>query len=128
MKKRLRVLVAEDDSLTRDLVRARLNGAGYITHTARCGRETLSQALAVRPHLLLLDIGLPTLNGFQVLEALQADFSELRVPTIMLTARRSAQDVSNALRLGAVDYLVKQEIYARLFPRVARALRLHSLQ
>ncbi len=124
MSMRARVLIAEDDGMTRDLVRARLNGAGYDTYTARCGREAISQAVAIRPQLMLLDIGLPEVDGFQVLEALQPDLSHLSVRTIMLTARRSPDDVAKALQLGAVDYLVKDGIPTNLLPRVARALRL----
>jgi DNA-binding response OmpR family regulator len=124
MPLRPRILIAEDDSLMRDAIRVRLNTAGYETHTARSGREAIDRAIVVKPHALLLDINLPEIDGFGVLEAFRTDLPELVIPTIMLTARRSGDDVQKAIGLGAVDYLTKDAIKDSLLPRLARALRL----
>lgn len=124
MSIRPRILIAEDDSLMRDVIRARLNGSGYETHTARTGREAIDRTIVVRPHALLLDINLPEIDGFGVLEAFREDLPALTIPTIMLTARRSSDDVQRAIALGAVDYLSKDVIKTQLLPRLARALRL----
>ncbi|CAN5350994.1 hypothetical protein BH09PSE1_BH09PSE1_25170 [soil metagenome] len=124
MPYRPRILIAEDDSLMRDVIRTRLDGSGYETHTARTGREAIDRTIVVRPHALLLDINLPEIDGFGVLEAFRKDLPELTIPTIMLTSRRSSDDVQRAVGLGAVDYLTKDAIKSQLLPRLARALRL----
>lgn len=123
MSLRPRILIAEDDSLMRELIRARLSGAGYDTHTARSGREAIDRTIVIKPHALLLDINLPDLDGFDVLEAFHNDLSDIAVPTIMLTGRRSVEDVRRAVSLGAVDYLTKDVIESQLLPRLARVLR-----
>lgn len=123
MPLRHRILIAEDDSLMRDLIRMRLANAGYDTHTARSGREALDRAIVIRPQALLLDINLPEIDGFGVLEALHSDLSDIALPTIMLTARRSTEDVQRAVSLGAADYLTKDSLDAQLLPRLARVLR-----
>jgi DNA-binding response OmpR family regulator len=123
MSLRPRILIAEDDSLMRDLIRARLNGAGYDTHTARTGREAIDRTIVVRPHALLLDINLPDVDGFGVLEAFRNDLPDIVIPTLMLTSRRSSDDVRRAISLGASDYLTKDAIESQLLPRLARTLR-----
>ncbi|CAN5447385.1 hypothetical protein BH10PSE1_BH10PSE1_27090 [soil metagenome] len=123
MPLRHRILIAEDDSLMRDLIRMRLANAGYDTHTARSGREAIDRTIVIKPHALLLDINLPDVDGFGVLEAFHSDLSDIAVPTLMLTARRSTEDVRRAVALGAVDYLTKDAVDSQLLPRLARVLR-----
>ena len=128
MNRPTRILIAEDDALVRDMVRARLNGAGYDTYTGRTGSEAIERVIQLRPHALLLDINLPDLDGFGVLEVLQTDLSDVSLPTIMLTARRSSEDVRRAIALGAADYLTKDVIAQQLLARLARSLRMVSRQ
>lgn len=123
MTGRRRILIAEDDSLIRELVRSRLFAAGYDAHTARSGREAIERMFVVRPHAILLDINLPDLDGFAVLEALRDDLQEVAAPVLMLTARRSPEDVKRAVALGARDYLTKDRIESTLLPRLSRMLR-----
>ena len=111
----LRVLIAEDDPRLRAMVRRGLGYAGFEVLEAADGQEALARALSAQPDLVVLDVGMPKLDGLAVCRALRATSS---VPILMLTARGEVSDRVNGLRDGADDYLVKpfafQELVARL--------------
>ena len=123
MSPRARILVAEDDYNVRDLIRTRLDLAGLDVHLARTGVEALDRAHALRPDAIILDINMPELDGFGVLEALPARADGRRIPVLVLTARHSTDDVRRAVRLGAKDYLTKPFSENQLLARVTRLLR-----
>ena len=118
-----RILIAEDDSGIRDLIRTRLNAVGYDTHTAKNGVEALLRIGELKPDALVLDINMPEMDGFGVLEVLKDSPIETRLPVLVLTARHAADDVRRAVGLGAKDYLTKPFNEAQLLARVARLLR-----
>ncbi len=111
----LRVLIAEDDQRLRAMVRRGLGYAGFEVLEAADGQDALNQALNLLPDLVVLDVGMPKLDGLAVCRALRASSA---VPILMLTARGEISDRINGLREGADDYLVKpfafQELVARL--------------
>jgi DNA-binding response OmpR family regulator len=121
MLRRLQILVAEDDHSIRALIRTRLTSAGFDVHTVRNGAEALERILSVKPSAMVLDINMPVLDGFSVLEALKA--RGCRFPVMVLTARHAGEDVRRAVSLGAKDYLTKPFTEAQLQARVARLLR-----
>ena len=118
-----RILVAEDDSGVRDLIRTRLNAAGFDTHTAKNGVEALMRIGELKPDALVLDINMPEMDGFGVLAVLKDNPVQSRLPVLVLTARHAAEDVRRAVGLGAKDYLTKPFNDAQLLARVARLLR-----
>ena len=118
-----RILVAEDDAMVREAVSMRLSTAGYDVHTARSGKEALERIVSVKPDALVLDINMPGLDGFEVLEALKAGMPDLALPTLVLTSRQTGDDVRRALELGARDYLVKSSLGDQLLTRVARLMK-----
>jgi len=118
-----RVLVAEDDALVRDGLRARLSAAGYEVHTARSGTEALQRIVEIRPAVLVLDINMPEMDGFGVLEALRTYHPDVELKVLVLTARQTAEDVQRAMALGAHDYIVKSQVKVSLLNRVERLLR-----
>lgn len=121
MQAKPRILVAEDDAGIRDIIRTRLEMAGYDTHTARTGVEALRRIRELHPQGLLLDINMPEMDGFGVLSALK---TVPRAPAVlMLTARHAPDDVRRAVQLGAKDYLTKPFNEIQLLARVARLLR-----
>ena len=124
MPGRKKILVAEDDSLVRELVRMRLAAAGYDAHTARTGKEVLQRMIVLRPDALVLDINMPDMDGFEVLETIRAEIPDLRTPTLIMTARRSPDDVQRAVALGARDYVTKDSLETKLLPRLSRMLRM----
>lgn len=119
----LRILIAEDDAGIRDLVRTRLRIAGFDTHTAKNGLQAVERALQLRPAAMILDINMPGLDGFGVLSAIQDQAPDLHLPTLVLTARHSSDDVRMAIALGARDYLTKPFTEAQLLARVTRLMR-----
>jgi DNA-binding response OmpR family regulator len=123
MSRSRRVLVAEDDAGARELVRTRLTAAGYDAHTAHNGVEALERARALRPAGIVLDINMPGMDGFAVLEAIRADANLKHTRVLVLTARHAAEDVKRAMGLGAKDFLTKPFNEQQLLARVARLLR-----
>jgi DNA-binding response OmpR family regulator len=113
----LRVLVVEDHAPLREQVVALLTRAGHIADEAADGRLALLMALENPPDVLLLDVGLPGLDGMRLCERLRAE-SPRHVPVLMLTARDSLPDKLQGFNAGADDYLVKpfagEELLARI--------------
>lgn len=118
-----RVLVVEDDAPIRQLIRTRLRLADYDVHIARNGKEALRRIHELRPDAMVLDINMPELDGFGVLQAMREDRSSPRPATMVLTARDAEEDVRRALMLGAKDYLTKPFNETQLLARVSRLLR-----
>ncbi len=114
-----RILVAEDDPDLRSLLRHALEADGHAVVTAADGREALDLYRADAPDLLLLDVMMPRLSGFEVLRELRGS-GELRPesPILVLTARSSEGDVLTGFELGAADYLTKPFILGELRARV----------
>src|ERR1700733_14125471 len=99
-----RVLVVEDDVDIADVLRRSLRNVGYEVKTSADGVEALDIAAGFVPDLVVLDLGLPRLDGVEVCRRLRADGD---VPILMLTARAEADDRVAGLDSGADDYLVK---------------------
>ncbi|MFP4057249.1 MAG: response regulator [Candidatus Brocadiia bacterium] len=124
-----RILVIDDDLGILNLLETILANEGFRVITADCGREGLAALEAENPHLILLDVQMPGLNGFEVLTRIR----ELRrdVPVIMVTAYGSEDVAADALRLGADDYMAKPLRVNNLTFRIQRNLekaRLRSAQ
>jgi DNA-binding response OmpR family regulator len=116
-----RILIVEDEERIASFVAKGLRAQGHLTRTVADGREGLDHALSGAHDLMVLDIGLPTMDGFTVLEHLRAQGS--RMPVIVLTARDSVGDTVSALEGGADDYMPKPFRFAELVARVRLRLR-----
>jgi CheY-like chemotaxis protein len=88
MTRTVKILVAEDDTGARDLIRTHLASAGYHAYTARDGVDALQRTRELRPEGLVLDINMPRTDGFQVLAAIRADPNLARTRVLVLTARQ----------------------------------------
>jgi DNA-binding response OmpR family regulator len=121
-RKRPVILIADDDEDILELVRLRLSRSGYDTVIARTGAEALEAARQRKPDLALLDVSMPTMNGYEVTAALKADPSTKDIPVILLTARAQTADVANGFEAGADDYITKPFSPQALQIRVAAAL------
>jgi DNA-binding response OmpR family regulator len=109
-KARQHVLLVEDEPLLIDLYEERFAEEPFELSTAETGEDALRLARAGKVDLILLDILLPGINGFEVLRQLKADMETRDIPVIVLTnlgSEQSDKDKQLALSLGAVDYLVK---------------------
>ncbi len=122
MNARIRILLIEDNKNTCSYISALLDKNGYTTTTALTGREGLSLAAFLCPNLILLDLGLPDMDGFQVLEQLRG---WSHVPILIVSACNEEQEKVAALDLGADDYITKPFYPNELTARIRTALR-HS--
>ena len=120
-----RILAVDDDRAVLDLVCTRLTLAGYDVFAARDGRDALARRAYLRPAAMVLDLSMPNLDGFGVLERM-GKAGTARTPTLVLTARHSGADVKRAIELGARDYLSKPFEDRQLLGRVTRLLRRRS--
>jgi DNA-binding response OmpR family regulator len=115
------VLVVEDDASIMLGLRINLEAEGYVVLCAEDGERGLELARSERPDLVLLDVMLPKLNGFQVLQTLRRE--GMAVPIIVVSARTGEMDKVTGLELGAEDYVAKPFSLAELLARVRGALR-----
>lgn len=115
-----RVLVVEDDEDIADVLRRSLRNEGYEVRTSADGVEALDVAAGFFPDLVVLDLGLPRLDGVEVCRRLRADSD---VPILMLTARAETEDRVGGLDSGADDYLVKPFERRELLARIRALLR-----
>ncbi|OFW00316.1 MAG: hypothetical protein A3I61_00015 [Acidobacteria bacterium RIFCSPLOWO2_02_FULL_68_18] len=102
-----RVLIVDDDRMIRMLVGLLLQRGGYQVLEARNGREGIDMAVAHRPDLLITDLLMPEVDGYETLSALRADEACARMPVIVLTADSGPEVERTVLSLGADDYLIK---------------------
>ncbi|MDZ8172085.1 response regulator transcription factor [Microbacterium xanthum] len=118
------ILIIEDEARIASFVRRGLEAAGYATAVVEDGADGLSRALDDDVALVLLDVGLPTMDGFEVLRRLRGHGST--VPVIMLTARSSTRDTVDGLDAGANDYVAKPFTFDELLARIRSRLREHA--
>jgi DNA-binding response OmpR family regulator len=116
----MKVLVADDDADLRDLIAFTLSQAGYLVIKAADGPSAVQHFEQESPDLVVLDINMPGMSGFQVCEAIRA---RSRVPVMMLTVRGEEEDLVRALGLGADDYLNKPFSPRTLLARIKALLR-----
>lgn len=114
-----KVLVVDDDASIRELLSVRLGVLGYQVVTARDGGAALDRISEFKPDAVILDLAMPRLDGFGVLERLGRD-KLASLPVLVMSANTSAFDVKRAIRLGAKDYLAKPFGEAQLLRRVSR--------
>ena len=105
-----RILLAEDDRFLRKAAEARLRQHGFTVFTAVDGEEALRLARAEKPDLLLLDLIMPKVQGFEVLKALKQDPATAAIPVIVLSNLGQERDVQQAMELGALAYFVKAHL------------------
>jgi len=117
-----RILVVDDDDGIRDLTRLALASAGYAVETARNGREALALADDDRFDLVLLDINLSELDGYETLRLLKLDAARAYLPVIMFSVKSEFRHRIQGLQEGAVDYVTKPFDVDELIARVRRVL------
>ncbi len=123
-----RILVIDDDRHSRNLLRHGLELEDFEVDTASDGRDAIIRVNEQKYDLALLDLMMPEMNGFEVLEIIRASHSLTAFPVIMVTAMDTNEDVVHALRLGANDYVTKPVNYQILLARIQTLLRVSRLE
>lgn len=118
-----KILVVDDEKNIRLVVGKSLEKAGFEVYYAVDGVQAVEKANDINPDLVLLDLRLPKLNGFLVLEALKSDTTTEDIPVIILSALSEEDDVQKAISLGAEDFLVKPISQSDLLSAVEANIR-----
>jgi len=102
-----KILVIEDDKFLRELITRKLSDDGFVTVEARDGEEGIKKVKEEKPDLVLLDLILPSIDGFEVLSQIKKDENLKSIPIIILSNLGQKEEVEKGLKMGAVDYLIK---------------------
>ncbi|MGC8763397.1 MAG: response regulator [Acidobacteriota bacterium] len=116
------VLVIDDNPDLLDIVDAILSEAGYVVAKALSGEDGLQVARTLKPRLILLDLNMPKMDGWEVLKLLKNDPATREIPVAIFSVRTDLKDKIFGLQRGAVDYISKPFQYDRLAERVQRIL------
>ncbi len=116
------ILVVEDEPAIAENLHALLTARGHAVTWVPDGSEAVAQARKLRPHLVLLDVMLPKLGGFDVCKLLKTDETTKKIKVVMITALGRMGDVETAFANGADDYIIKPFDSERLFKKVDKVL------
>ena len=105
-----KILLVEDDNNLREIYEARLQAEGYDIVSARDGEEALTIAMKERPDLIISDVMMPKISGFDMLDIIRSTEETKNAKVIMMTALSQAEDKERATKLGADRYLVKSQV------------------
>jgi two-component system cell cycle response regulator DivK len=117
-----KILLIEDNKMNRDMLSSRLEKKGYSVITAIDGSQGHSMAILESPELILMDIGLPDMDGWEVTRRLKANESTRNIPIIALTAHALVTDRAKAFEAGCDDYDTKPVEFARLHEKIESLL------
>jgi two-component system, cell cycle response regulator DivK len=117
-----KILLVEDDALNREMIQRRLAWEGHEIITAKDGAEAIATAQLERPDLILMDLGLPIVNGWQAVQRIKANPSTQVIPIIALTAYALAEDRDKSLAIGCDDYESKPIDFTRLQAKIQALL------
>ncbi len=117
-----KVLIVEDDQLIFSILSRELSDAGFEVSNAFDGEQAIAVTREKHPDLVLLDILLPRMNGFEVLAALKADTELSPIPVVILSNLGQPEDIQKGRELGAIDYMVKVEFEPKQIVTKVRAL------
>ena len=121
-----RILVVDDEGQIRKLLQTTLQRHGYVVSTANDGYEALRAVRKEHPHLVITDVAMPNLNGLELTRRLRAESATARLPIIMLSARKQADDILAGYAQGADEYIAKPVELAVLAAKVELLLRRSS--
>ena len=122
-----KILIADDNQANRELLEAYLAGVDCDTQVAVDGQDTLDKVKSFKPDLILLDIMMPKLSGFEVCKKLKQDAASRRIMVLMVTALNELGDIERAVAAGTDDFLSKPVNKVELLKRVDNMLRLKDV-
>ncbi|MFH1232418.1 MAG: response regulator, partial [Patescibacteria group bacterium] len=107
LEQKVKILLIEDDGFLVSMYLAKFELENFVVVTADDGEKGIKLAISELPDIILLDVGLPKMDGFEVLKQLKANSQTSRIPVILLTNLSQQSQIEQATALGAVDYLIK---------------------
>ncbi|MFH1874363.1 MAG: response regulator [Pseudomonadota bacterium] len=122
MGEKKKILIIDDETDLVELLRIRLEALNYQVYAANDGQEGLDKAREVNPDLILLDVMMPKMDGYQVCRMLKFDEVYKNIPIIMVTARGRSQDVETGKKVGADDYMTKPFETSALLEKIKKFL------
>ena len=114
-----KILIVEDNEMNRDMLSRRLERRGFVVVLAVDGAEGVAMAKSERPDLVLMDMSLPVMNGWEATRAIRADAATAAIPVVALTAHSMPGDREKAMEAGCNDYDVKPVELPRLLQKMA---------
>jgi len=123
MSMKVKILIVDDDPDLTNLVRSILEAEDYMVYSAESGEEALGEVPKLRPDLIILDIILPGIDGYNICKTLKTDDHTSPIPIIILSIRSSVEDRIMGLNIGADDYITKPFDPGELAARVEAVLR-----
>lgn len=116
--KSAKIVIVDDDRALRDRLQTVLEGDGYDVSQAPSGLRLLSLLEVDRPDLILLDVAMSWINGFELCRAMKANRSYQNIPVVFISGRSDASDIEKGMSCGAADYFVKPLDTERLLSRI----------
>jgi CheY-like chemotaxis protein len=126
-KRQHRILIADDNEANRELLEAYLVDLDCVTETAEDGQQTMDKAVSFDPDLILLDVMMPKLSGFEVCEKIKRDDKLKKIMVLMVTALNELGDIERAVDSGTNDFLTKPVKRVELVKRVENMLELKGV-
>jgi len=118
-----KILIVEDNPMNRDMLSRRLIRSGHLVVMAGDGRQGITSAQTERPDLILMDMSLPEIDGWEATRRLKSDKSTRRIPVIALTAHAMSSDRQKCMEAGCDDYDTKPVDYQRLTAKIQAVLQ-----
>lgn len=119
----VKILVAEDERDIRELIAFTLRFANFEVELARNGAEAVEKAPQVEPDLILMDVRMPLMTGYEACEALKQNAKTKNIPVIFLSAKGQESEIQEGLEVGATDYILKPFAPDELTSQVKRILK-----
>ncbi len=109
-KKQKKILLVEDDSMINSIYKIKLEQSGFFVVIAENGADGVKLAISQKPNLILLDVMLPQMDGFAVLQKIKTNRKTKKIPVIMLTNLGTTEDMKKGMDFGADEYLIKANL------------------
>ncbi len=122
-----KILIVDDEAVIRDLSKELLGSHGYEVLTAADGKEGLELARTLKPDLIILDVNMPRMSGFQALREIKKDKKTMSIPVFMLTARGGEDDIRQGMELYADKYLPKPFTPQKMLEEIEETLNLKEI-
>jgi len=121
-----KILIAEDERDIRDLITFTLRFAGHDVTAASNGAEAVEQTAKVMPDLILLDVRMPKMTGYEACEQIKSQEATKHIPVVFLSAKGQDAEVRAGMEVGAIDYILKPFAPDKLTERVSEILKKHN--